>query len=150
MTTDEAIKLIIGHLNGLFPRICPKCQRCYPSLRDFYLQTQPAGDPVVYDLQAGDLQPAKPLGAVAVSICPCGAAVALTSEGMPLFQYWSLLLWTKDETRRRSISVPALLNYLRVEVRQRVIAEGGPGEAMAPSRSKLKSAKRRSPAATIR
>jgi len=129
MTQDEAIKMIIEHLQGLFPKTCPKCKRRFESLREFYLATTPVGRPVSYDLKAGNIHPQKPLGAVAVSACGCGAALSLSSEGMPLFQYWSLLLWAKNETRRRSISVSELLDNLRFEVRKRVIAEADRGGA---------------------
>jgi len=130
MTEDEAITIIVEHLKGLFPKSCPNCHRRFDSLPDFFAATKPMGNPVIHDLEAGELQPEKPLGAVAVSGCTCGAAVALSSEGMPIFQYWSLLLWAKSETRRRSIPVTALLNHLRAEVRERVIAEAARGEGL--------------------
>ena len=123
MTEDDAIKIIIEHLKGQFPKTCPRCHRHFETLRDFYLTTKAVGEPVSYDLEAEDLQPEKPLGSVAVSNCPCGFALPLRSEGMPVFQYWSLLLWAKTETRRRSISTAELLIYLRTQVRQRAISE---------------------------
>jgi hypothetical protein len=87
------------------------------------LLAKPTGNPVSHDLDAGDLTPQHPLGAVAVSICPCGEPIALTSEGMPVFRYWALLLWAKTETRRQGITVAELLNRLRVKVRNQVISE---------------------------
>jgi hypothetical protein len=123
MNEDEVIKIIIGHLRGLFPKDCTNCQRRFNSLADFFANTEPMGNPVLRDFEAGDRLPEKPLGAVALSSCGCGATVALTSESMPLFQYWSVLLWVRSETRRRSVSVTVLLNRLRVEIRERVLAE---------------------------
>jgi hypothetical protein len=132
MSENEAIDLIIDHLNGLFPKTCPNCQHRYESLRDFYLETTAMGNAVSYDLEKNDLQPEKPLGAVAVSNCRCGAALSLSSDGMPLFRYWSLLLWAKGETRRRSISVAELLVDLRTRVRKRAVVEAGGRASQGP------------------
>ena len=123
MTEDQAIKIISEYLKGQFPKTCGNCNHRFETLKEFYLEAKPVGNPVSYDLEAGDLQPEKPRGAVAVSYCSCGSPVALRSDGMPLFQYWALLLWAKTETVRRGITTAELLHHLRVEVRKRVIAE---------------------------
>jgi len=123
VTEDEAIKIIIEHLKGLFPKTCPKCQRHFATLREFYLNTKPEGRARSYDLEAGEVQPKRPIGAVATSTCTCGESISLTSQGMPLFQYWALLLWAKTETRRRNTSVPELLFHLRTDVRKRVMED---------------------------
>lgn len=123
MTETTAIEMIIDHLKGRFPKDCPRCQRRFVTLRDFYLHTTPAGNPVSHDLEAGDLTPQSPLGAVAVSSCQCGKPIALTSAGMPIFHYWSLLLWANTEKRRQSITVAELLNALRHKVRAKVLSE---------------------------
>jgi hypothetical protein len=123
VTETTAIEMIIDHLKVRFPRDCPKCRRRYETLRDFYLHTTPTGNPVSFDLDAGELTPQRPLGAVAISACLCGEPTALTSDGMPIFRYWSLLLWAKTETVRRGITVAELLNHLRQEVRKLVISE---------------------------
>jgi hypothetical protein len=126
MDESAAITMIVEHLEGLFPKRCPRCQRTFPTLREFYQATTPVGKPVSYDLESGDLKPARPLGAVAVSECPCGAAIALTSEGMPLFRYWSLLLWANSEAIRRGQSTTKFLLSLRKLVREKVVAPAEP------------------------
>jgi hypothetical protein len=118
-----AVEMIIDHFKVQFPKDCPKCRRRFDTLRDFYLHTTPTGIPISYDLEAGDLTPQRPLGAVAISNCQCGEPIALTSEGMPAFRYWELLLWAKTETRRRGISVAELLLSVRHKVRQKVLSE---------------------------
>jgi len=42
---------------------------------------------------------------------------------MPVFRYWSLLLWASNETRRQNITVAELLKCLRREVREKVLSE---------------------------
>lgn len=124
VTESEAIQIMIEHMQGLFPKTCPGCQRRFESLRDFYLNTTPEGTPVSKDLEADILRPLRPLGAAAVSTCKCGASISITSDGMPLFRLWSLLLWAKTETIRRDITSKELLQDLRAQIRQRVVAEG--------------------------
>jgi hypothetical protein len=121
-----AIEIMVEHLQGLFPKTCPNCQKVYPTLREFYLNTAPVGNPISYDLEAGDTRPQQPRGAVAISNCGCGSPIALRSDGMPLFRLWSLLLWAKAETMRRHITEKDLLADLRIKVRKKVIAEPGP------------------------
>ena len=123
MSESTVIEMIIDHLKWRFPKDCPRCQRRFVTLRDFYLHTTAVGNPVSHDLEAGDLTPQSPLGAVAVSSCQCGEPIALTSAGMPIFRYWSLLLWASTETRRRSIPVAELLNGLRDKVRAKVLSD---------------------------
>lgn len=123
MSKDEVIMIIIEHLRGLFPKDCPNCHRRFDSLADFFANTVPIGNPELLDFGASEVMPEKPLGAVALSSCGCGATVALTSESMPLFQYWSVLLWVRSETRRPSMGVTELLNRLRVAIREQVLAE---------------------------
>jgi hypothetical protein len=123
VTETAAIEIMIEHLKGLFPKTCPNCRRNFATLRDFYLNTTPVGNPISYDLEAGDPRPQHPRGAVAISNCDCGTPIALKSDGMPLFRLWSLLLWAKAETKRRKITETQLLTELRVKVRKKVVAE---------------------------
>jgi len=126
VTEAAAIEMMIEHLKGLFPKTCPNCQRVYATLREFYSDTTPVGNPISYDLEAGDTKPQQPRGAVAVSNCSCGTPMALRSDGMPLFRLWSLLLWAKTETKRRNVTETQLLADLRVKVRKKVVAETEP------------------------
>jgi hypothetical protein len=123
MTEARAIETMIAHLQGLFPKTCPNCGRRFVTLRDFILNTTPIGKPIAHDLEMGELNPLHPIGAVAVSNCPCGTSLALTSEGMPLFRFWGLLLWAKRETQRRGQTPQELLQYVRGEIRKQVLAE---------------------------
>ena len=61
--------------------------------------------------------------------CPCGTTLALSSQGMPLSQLWSLLAWARIETYRRGLSPQELLNYLRDEICKQVLATPGQGSA---------------------
>ena len=127
MTDAEAKLMMIEHLKGLFPKTCPKCHRQFASLRDYFLNTTPVGEAVSIDLEADDLRPLRPLGSGAVSKCKCGASMIISSDGMPLFRLWSLLLWAKYETIRRNVTTKELMQSLRTEIRQQVIDEGGGG-----------------------
>jgi hypothetical protein len=123
VTEAAAIEMMIEHLKGLFPKTCPNCRKAYATLREFYLNTTPVGNPISYDLEAGETKPQQPRGAVAVSNCACGSPIALRSDGMALFRLWSLLLWAKAETKRRNVTETQLLADLRIKVRKKVVAE---------------------------
>ncbi len=80
-----------------------------------------------YDADAGNWNPAHPMGTVTYANCRCGTTLALTSEGMPLVRLWSLLNWARMETRQRRVTPQDLLNYLREEICKQVLAapDGG-------------------------
>ena len=123
MTEIQAIGLMIDHLKGQFPRSCSNCQRRFPTLRDYFENTKPAGEPISYDLELGEAKPQSPMGAVAFSNCHCGSTLGLTSKGMPLLRLWSLMHWVKHEAQRRGMTLSEFLQYLRGEVRKKVLSE---------------------------
>lgn len=125
MTEAEAIRIMRKHVEGLFPRDCPKCHRRFASLRDYILETQPVGATISYDAEAGDLKPFAPMGTTAMANCPCGNTLTISSEGLPLVQMWRLLHWAKSESERRGITYKELLAYVRDEIRKQVLAEPG-------------------------
>lgn len=124
--------MMIEHMKGLFPKTCPKCQRKFATLREYFLNTTPVGEAVSLDLEADDLRPSRPLGSGAVAKCQCGASMIISSDGMPLFRLWALLLWAKSETVRRNITPKELMQELRVDIRKQVIAEVDPSMQKPP------------------
>jgi hypothetical protein len=129
MTEAEVVRIMREHLEGLFPKVCPTCYRRFATLREYLLTTTHLGPAIPYDVELGDWKPLRPLGTMTYANCPCGTTLALTSQGMPLSQLWSLLGWAKLETQRRGVSPNELLNYLREEICKQVLAgldEGNP------------------------
>jgi hypothetical protein len=129
VTEAKAIDLMIDHLEGLFPKDYPSCRRRFASLREFFAEAHPVGQPISYDLEEGNTNPKQPVGAVALSNCPCGTTLALSSDGMPLLRLWAVLTWAHFEARRRRISHRDLLQYLRWETRKKVLARPPSGLA---------------------
>ena len=76
-----------------------------------------------YDAEIGNWTPLKPLGAFTHSNCTCGSTLALSSEGMPLLRLWSILNWTRIETRKRGQTTQELLIYLREVICNQVLAD---------------------------
>lgn len=111
------------HLESLFPLTCPLCQRVYPDLRDYVVNTELQGDAIPYDAEMGNWQPLRPLGNVTLANCRCGNTLALTSEGMPLTKLWRLLNWARLEIKQRKTTPRELLNYLREVICAQVAAE---------------------------
>lgn len=122
MTETEVLRIMREHLEGLFPKVCQNCHRRYATFREYLLKTDRVGPAIPYDAELGNWRPLTPIGTVTLSNCACGSSMALSSRGMPLFQLWSLLDWARIETQKRKLTPRELLNYLRDELREQVLA----------------------------
>jgi hypothetical protein len=122
VTEAEVIRMIHRHIEGLFPRTCPKCKRLFPTYRDYLLGTRHIGTPVSYDIEFDDLRPAQAGGNLSLANCSCGNTIALSSAGMPLRQIWQVLAWVKSEAEKRQVPVEKILTHLRTEVSKRGLA----------------------------
>jgi len=114
------------HVEGLFPKKCPNCQRSFATLREYVLATKPLGATLSYDAEVGDWHPAEPVGTTAMANCPCGTTLTLTSEGISLMKMWRLLNWARVETKRRGITQDQLLTCIRGEIRKQILSEPAP------------------------
>ena len=123
MTDEEIIQMMREHFEGLFPKVCNSCGRCYATLREYILDTKRLGRSISYDAEAADWETTDPMGGVALANCPCGTTLALTTEGMPLSKIHLVLKWIRVESERRGLSPMELLGYLRDEVRKQVLAD---------------------------
>jgi hypothetical protein len=123
MTEDEIIQMVREHFEGLFPKVCPKCGRRFETLRKYILGTERIGTTTCYDAETGDWETKQPIGAAAHANCPCGTTMTLTSEGMPVSQVHLVLKWIKEETQRQGASPLELINYIRNEIRKRVLTD---------------------------
>jgi hypothetical protein len=125
MTEAEVIKTLREHFEGLFPKVCPNCNRSYATLREYILITKRLGPPMSFDAELGDWNTLRPIGSVALVNCPCGSTLSLGTEGMPLPRRLLLLQWLGIETQRRGLTSQELLEYLRGAVRKQVLSEPG-------------------------
>jgi hypothetical protein len=123
MIEEEVIAIVVKHMKTQFPRDCVCCGQHYETLRDFCANTQPAGQPVVFDPYPESVMPKDPLGSTAFSNCACGTSMTLSSKGMPLLQYWALIRWGYNEMIRRRMTQDELLQYLREKCHEKVMAE---------------------------
>ncbi len=121
MTEAEVLSAMREHLENLFPKNCPNCERRFPTLREYLKNTSPLGQAIPFDAERGDWHPVKPRGSVAFFVCSCNSTMALSSDGMPLERLWSLMDWAKIETERRGVSPRQLLNYLRDELCKQIL-----------------------------
>ncbi|MDB6120784.1 MAG: hypothetical protein JWO08_4565 [Verrucomicrobiaceae bacterium] len=116
MTESTAFHALREQLEGLFPKTCGCCGHQYGSLHGYLQTVQHLGPAVCFDVECGDWHPLKPLGTLMFANCPCGSTLALSSDGMPLLQLWSMLDWVKIESKLRSLTAQQTLSYLRAEV----------------------------------
>lgn len=122
LTEEEVIANLQAYFEGLFPKTCSNCGRKFETLEEYILVSHRLGRSISYDAELGDWDTRRPIGSAALSNCPCGTTLALTTEQMPMDQRLALLAWVKEETERRNISPSELLDYLRDHIRARVIA----------------------------
>ena len=103
--------------------VCPNCDRRFATLREYILTTERLGPMMSYDAELGNWKTLQPIGVAALSNCPCGNTLTLNTEGMPIPQRLLLLDWIRGEMQRRGLSSQELLEYLREETRNQVLAE---------------------------
>ncbi len=123
MTETDVIRIMRKHLERLFPKVCPNCDRCFATLRDYILVTKRIGPMMSYDAELGRWDTSQLMGTLALANCPCGTTVSLSTKGMELSTRKLLLDWIRCETQQRRLSSQELLEYLRDETRKQVLAE---------------------------
>jgi hypothetical protein len=128
MTEDEVVRTLREYFESLFPKVCPNCNRCFATLREYIQGTKRLGPTISYDGDLGNWETALPIGSVAMANCPCGTTLGLTTGNMPLPLRLEMLNWVKTETQRRGVSPSDLLEYFRDEVRKRVLGDSIPGD----------------------
>jgi hypothetical protein len=62
MTEAEVVKTLREHFEGLFPKVCPNCKRCYTTLREYILITKRLGQSMSYDAELGNWHTSQPIG----------------------------------------------------------------------------------------
>ena len=99
------------------------CDRFFGTLREHILNTKRLGTIICHDAEIGDWEPTQPISDAAYSNCPCGNRLALTSNGMPIPHILLVLRWIKEKTERRGLSPTELMDYVREEIRKRVLTD---------------------------
>jgi hypothetical protein len=125
MSDEEIIQILRAHFEGLFPKACNTCGRNYPTLKEYILKTDRLQGSISYDAEVGNWDTSQPIGGVVFANCHCGTTLALTTEGMPLSTFHTALNWIRNESKRRGMTPTELLEYIRNEVRKRVLADSG-------------------------
>jgi hypothetical protein len=122
VTEDDAVRIVRSYIEGLFPKVCPRCGRRFGSLREYLQSTTHLGSPYLYEA-ADDETPADPLGPIAHATCVCGNTLTIGSEGLPKTQLVELITWAKADSRERSISMTELLRHLRDRIDREVLRD---------------------------
>jgi hypothetical protein len=123
MTEAEIVRMLRKYYEGLFPKTCPNCGRCFETLREYILVSQRLWPSLNYDIELGNYRTLKPLGGLAMANCVCGSTLALSSRRIPLKQTHLCMEWIKSEIARRGLSAEQVLDHLRDLVRNQVLAE---------------------------
>jgi hypothetical protein len=123
MTEDDAVRIVRSYIEGLFPKVCPKCERQFPSLREYLRSTTHLGSPNVYESARQASQ--NPLGPISHATCICGNTLTIGSEGIPKTQLVELLTWARADAERRSIDLNQLLREFRDRIDADVLRDDG-------------------------
>jgi len=67
MTEEEVVQILREHFESLFPKVCPKCNRCFTTLREYILISTRIGPTMSYDAELGDWKTTQPIGSVAMA-----------------------------------------------------------------------------------
>jgi hypothetical protein len=111
MTEDDAVRIVRTYIEGLFPKVCPKCGREFPSLREYLQSTSHLGSPNV--LESAREANENPVGPIAHAACICGNTLTIGSEGIPKDQLVALIAWARADAQRRSIDINQVIRALR-------------------------------------
>jgi hypothetical protein len=133
VTEDDVVRIVRSYIEGLFPKVCPKCGRRFDSLREYLRSTTHLGSPNLFE-PLGDEMSANPLGPIAHSTCLCGNTLTIGSEGIPKAQLVELLKWAKADSHRRSMGMNEVLRQLRDRIDEEVLRDD---EHAAPRRRRL-------------
>lgn len=120
MTEAEVAQALIKHAKGFFPKTCPTCQRRFANVYEYVTSTSPVGPFVSYDVASDRNTPA--IGTLALSNCPCGNTLSLSTDGMPIETRSRLLEWVRAEAIRRGVSHTTVLSDLRMTMRALIVA----------------------------
>ena len=123
MTENEVVQILHECFRSLFPKVCSNCNRSFATLGEYIKNTERIGPTISYDAELENWNATKPIGSFALANCPCGSTIALSTQSMPLPLRLVLLDWVMIETQSRGVSASELLEYLRDEVRKRVLNE---------------------------
>ena len=132
MTEDDVVRIVRSYIEGLFPKVCPKCGKRFDSLREYLHSTTHLGSPNLFEAP-GEMS-ANPLGPIAHSTCLCGNTLTIGSEGIPKAQLVELLKWAKADSHRRSIGMNEVLRQLRDRIDEEVLRDD---EHEVPKRRRL-------------
>jgi len=122
MTEDEVVETIRAFIEKQFPKTCNNCERTFQTLGDYLCTTRHVGDPVSFDVDLEDWQPAEPIGTFSFSNCECGTALVISSRGMGAIKMLHLMRWAKQETRNRGVTLSDLLSHIRARIDESVLA----------------------------
>src|SRR5262245_37479472 len=119
MTEDDVVRIVRSYIEGLFPKVCPKCGRQFNSLREYLQGTTHMGSPHFFETAAGAC--GNPLGPIAHATCVWCSTLTIGSEGIPKDQLVELIDWAQVESQSRSVTAAGLLRQLRDRIDEEVL-----------------------------
>ena len=123
MNEDDVVKIIRSFIEKQFPKVCSNCDRRFGTLKEYLQETTNLGKPISYDASMGKWQPEKPIGTLSYAKCPCENTLVIGSKGIGMITMWRLLLFARQETRRRGISTEDLLAHIRDKIDKQALSE---------------------------
>jgi len=121
LSAAEALRLVQGHFESVFPKTCSACGRRFDTLREYVLATRPRGPAQSFDADLGDWETRQPMGTLAYADCPCGNTLALGTSGMDGADRLALLGWVREQCEPRGVVPTQVLEELRAMVREAVV-----------------------------
>jgi hypothetical protein len=122
MTNLDIIQMLRRYYEGLFPKMCHNCGRCFFTLREYILNTNRLWPTSELDAEMENFEPVHPFGTMSMANCRCGSTLALSSKDLPVSQNRLLLEWYQVEMIRVGLDERELSDYLRDEIRKQALS----------------------------
>ena len=124
MTEEQVVKTILTAVEKNFPKDCTCCGHRFHTYKEYLQGTYPLGEPLSNDAAIDDWRPQKPLGFLAYWKCKfCSNTLTTKIDSLEKDTTWQLLSWLKEEMNSKGVSNSAILNDIRVKMRQQVLGE---------------------------
>lgn len=118
---NQVVELLYAHFCGQFPKTCRRCERVYPTLKDYVTRTDALPQAISYDIPFVEGDGATPIGAAVFAKCICGNTLTLATAELDLAVRLKLIDWARSELERRQWTPGEFLNHMRERLRQRAM-----------------------------
>jgi len=114
----EVIDVLLEYYESLFPKRCHNCGHHFESLGDYVRHTTQLGSSQSFDADNDDRDTRSPIGSSAMSNCPCGSTLALTTDDLDMDTRLQILDWVHRVVEAQGVTPTEVLDDIRLKIRE--------------------------------